>query len=102
MLRDAHTHPRISSISDHRLDIGGVERVFGVEMRVLIRIKFFPGGYGFVEIGENPFAVGDVIGLIEVMKSFHEVLADAAGTITAFPADDEEPVMAGQVLAELG
>ena len=47
-------------------------------------------------------AVGDVIGLIEVMKSFHEVLADAAGTITAFPADDEEPVMAGQVLAELG
>ena len=47
-------------------------------------------------------AVGDVIGLIEVMKSFNEVAADQAGTITAFPADDEEPVMAGQPLAELG
>jgi biotin carboxyl carrier protein len=35
------------------------------------------------------------------MKSFHEVLADQAGTLTAFIADDEEPVMAGQPLAEL-
>ena len=47
-------------------------------------------------------AVGDVIGLIEVMKSFNEVHADQAGTLTAFIADDEEPVMAGQPLAELG
>ena len=46
-------------------------------------------------------AVGDVIGLIEVMKSFNEVVADQAGTITGFPADDEEPVMAGQPLVEL-
>ena len=47
-------------------------------------------------------AVGDVIGLIEVMKSFNEVLADQAGVLTAFVAEDEEPVMAGQPLAELG
>ena len=47
-------------------------------------------------------AVGDVIGLIEVMKSFNEVTADQAGTISAFLADDEEPVMAGQPLVELG
>jgi biotin carboxyl carrier protein len=46
-------------------------------------------------------AVGDVIGLIEVMKSFNEVLADQAGTITAFVVEDEEPVMAGQALIEL-
>lgn len=46
-------------------------------------------------------AVGEVIGLIEVMKSFHEVHAEVAGTIAAFVADDEEPVMAGQVLATL-
>lgn len=46
-------------------------------------------------------AVGEVIGLIEVMKSFHEVTADQAGTISAFLADDEEPVMAGQPLVEL-
>ena len=54
----------------------------------------------FKEIGDV-VAVGDVIGLIEVMKSFNEVLADVAGTITGFPTDDEEPVMAGQPLVAL-
>ena len=47
-------------------------------------------------------AVGDVIGLIEVMKSFNEVKADIAGKITKFIAENEEPVMAGQILAEIG
>jgi acetyl-CoA carboxylase biotin carboxyl carrier protein len=46
-------------------------------------------------------AVGDVIGLIEVMKSFNEVKADAAGKIVKFIAGNEEPVMAGQPLAEI-
>jgi acetyl-CoA carboxylase biotin carboxyl carrier protein len=44
---------------------------------------------------------GDVIGLIEVMKSFHEVHADSDGTITAFHADNEDAVMAGQPLATI-
>jgi biotin carboxyl carrier protein len=44
---------------------------------------------------------GEVIGLIEVMKSFTEVKAEAAGKIR-FVADNEEPVMAGQPLAEIG
>lgn len=47
-------------------------------------------------------AVGDVIGLIEVMKSFHEVKAEVAGTGIRFVVENEEPVMAGAVLAELG
>ena len=46
-------------------------------------------------------AEGDVIGLIEVMKSFNEVKADATGKIARFLAENEEPVMAGQPLAEL-
>lgn len=46
-------------------------------------------------------AVGDVIGLIEVMKSFNEVKSEVAGTIARFVAENEEPVMAGQVLAEI-
>jgi len=54
----------------------------------------------FKSVGDK-VAVGDVIGLIEVMKSFNEVLADQAGTITAFVVEDEEPVMAGQALIEL-
>ncbi|OYU37929.1 MAG: acetyl-CoA carboxylase biotin carboxyl carrier protein subunit [Pseudorhodobacter sp. PARRP1] len=46
-------------------------------------------------------AVGDVIGLIEVMKSFHEVKSEIAGSAITFVIDNEEPVMAGAVLAEL-
>lgn len=46
-------------------------------------------------------AVGDVIGLIEVMKSFHEVKAQAAGVIGAFLVENEDAVMAGQPLATL-
>ncbi len=45
--------------------------------------------------------VGDVIGLIEVMKSFHEVKADAGGKIVRFLVENEEPVMAGQPLADV-
>ena len=44
---------------------------------------------------------GDVIGLIEVMKSFHEVKASAAGKISAFLVENEEAVTAGQPLVEL-
>ncbi len=49
----------------------------------------------------DTIAVGDVIGIIEVMKSFNEVKADKAGKIEKFVADNEEPVMAGQPLLEL-
>jgi acetyl-CoA carboxylase biotin carboxyl carrier protein len=46
-------------------------------------------------------ALGEVIGLIEVMKSFIEVQADAAGKIARFLVDNDEPVMAGQALVEV-
>ena len=46
-------------------------------------------------------AVGEVIGLIEVMKSFIEVHADVAGRIVKFVADNEAPVMAGEPLVEV-
>ena len=59
-----------------------------------------PDQPAFKVVGDT-VAVGDVIGLIEVMKSFHEVTVDQAGTLVAFIAEDEEPVMAGQPLIEL-
>ena len=59
-----------------------------------------PDQPAFKVVGDT-VAVGDVIGLIEVMKSFHEVMADQVGTLVAFIAEDEEPVMAGQPLIEL-
>jgi len=46
-------------------------------------------------------AVGDVIGLVEVMKSFHEVKAEAAGKVTKFLVENEDAVMAGQPLLEI-
>ncbi|MCB1499517.1 MAG: biotin carboxyl carrier domain-containing protein [Bauldia sp.] len=46
-------------------------------------------------------AVGDVVGLVEVMKTFHEIKADSAGTLTRFLIDNEDAVMAGQPVAEV-
>ena len=46
-------------------------------------------------------AMGEVIGLVEVMKSFHEVKSDAGGKIVTFLVENEGPVMAGQPLAEV-
>ena len=46
-------------------------------------------------------ADSDTIGLIEVMKSFNEVKAGAAGKIVRFLAENEEAVMAGQPIAEI-
>ncbi|WP_394691005.1 acetyl-CoA carboxylase [Hoeflea sp.] len=54
----------------------------------------------FKDVGDK-VSKGDTIGLVEVMKTFHEVKADADGTISAFPVDDSDPVMAGQTIAEL-
>jgi biotin carboxyl carrier protein len=45
--------------------------------------------------------VGEVIGLIEVMKTFNEVKADTAGKIVRFLAANEEEIVAGQPLVEL-
>jgi len=46
-------------------------------------------------------AVGDVIGLVEVMKTFIEIKSEAAGTFSAYVTDDAAPVTAGAALAEL-
>ena len=46
-------------------------------------------------------AADDVIGLVEVMKSFHEVEAGVAGKNIRFSVDDADAIMAGQVIAEV-
>ena len=46
-------------------------------------------------------AATDVIGLVEVMKNFHEVTAEASGRAIRFRVEDGEAIMAGQVLAEI-
>lgn len=46
-------------------------------------------------------AVGDTVGLIEVMKTFTPVTAEEAGTIVAFHVENEDAVMAGQPLYDI-
>lgn len=47
-------------------------------------------------------SAGDVVGLIEVMKSFHEVKAEEGGTVAQILVENEEAVSAGQDVIELG
>ncbi|MDE0114023.1 MAG: acetyl-CoA carboxylase [Albidovulum sp.] len=54
----------------------------------------------FKEEGDD-VAVGDTVGLIEVMKTFHEVKSDCAGSVSKFLVGNEDAVMAGQPLAEI-
>ena len=54
----------------------------------------------YKEVGDK-VAKGDVIGLIEVMKSFHEVVADADGNIVSFGVENEEAIMPGMTVAEI-
>jgi acetyl-CoA carboxylase biotin carboxyl carrier protein len=49
----------------------------------------------------DAIAVGDTIGLVEVMKSFHEVKSEVAGKVAKFLAENEDAVMAGQPLVDL-
>ncbi|NVO58530.1 biotin carboxyl carrier domain-containing protein [Rhodobacteraceae bacterium B1Z28] len=45
--------------------------------------------------------VGDVIGLVEVMKTFIEIKSDMAGTFAGYAVENEAAVSAGQTLAQL-
>ena len=44
---------------------------------------------------------GEVIGLVEVMKSFHEIKADVSGTVAKFHLENEAAVQAGQVIMDV-
>ena len=54
----------------------------------------------YFEEGDQVSA-GDTVGLIEVMKSFHEVKAEEEGTIARFLVENEEAVDAGQDLLQM-
>jgi biotin carboxyl carrier protein len=46
-------------------------------------------------------AEGDTVGLIEVMKTYREVRADVAGTVSTWLVENEDEVTIGQELLEL-
>jgi acetyl-CoA carboxylase biotin carboxyl carrier protein len=54
----------------------------------------------FVEAGED-VEEGEVVGLIGVMKNFHDITAEADGTVTEFFVENETEVDAGDELLVL-
>ena len=44
---------------------------------------------------------GDVVGLVEIMKTFHEIHSDAAGRVARFLVENSELVDAGQDIIAL-
>ncbi len=47
----------------------------------------------------DPVAVGDVVGLVEVMKQFSEVTSEVSGRIVRFVVANEAPIEPGQTIA---
>lgn len=56
-----------------------------------------PDGKAFVEIG-TAVKAGDKLLLVEAMKTFNEIVAPRAGTVTAVFIDDGQPVEYGEPL----
>jgi acetyl-CoA carboxylase biotin carboxyl carrier protein len=59
-----------------------------------------PESEPYFEEGDQVSA-GDTVGLIEVMKSFHDVKAEEEGTIARYLVENEEAVDAGQDLLQM-
>jgi len=59
-----------------------------------------PDSPSFVEEGDS-VEPGTVVGLVEVMKQFHELRSEVAGRIRAFTVDNEGVVGAGDAVVEL-
>ena len=59
-----------------------------------------PDADPFVEEGAA-ISAGDVVGLIEIMKTFHEIRSDADGVVSRFLVENEELVDAGQDIIAL-
>lgn len=72
------------------------------EVRAMLPGTFYrkpaPDQPNYKDPGDS-VSVGDVLGLIEVMKSFHHVVCEHEGTLGEFLVDNEAPIKAGQVLA---
>lgn len=54
----------------------------------------------FVEPGDEVEA-GETVGLVEVMKNFHDIEADSSGTVGEFLVEDEAEIEADQPLVEV-
>jgi acetyl-CoA carboxylase biotin carboxyl carrier protein len=49
----------------------------------------------------DPVAVGDIVGMIEVMKTFTHLASEISGRVVRFVAENDDAIMAGQALVEI-
>jgi acetyl-CoA carboxylase biotin carboxyl carrier protein len=59
-----------------------------------------PGADPYVSEGDEVKS-GDVVGLIEIMKSFHEIHSDTEGKVARFLVENTDLVDAGQAIIVL-
>jgi len=59
-----------------------------------------PDKPAYKEVGDS-VAPGDVVGLVEVMKTFYEVKAEGSGRIGKFHVENEAAIQAGDPIADL-
>ncbi|WP_254546917.1 acetyl-CoA carboxylase [Halomarina pelagica] len=59
-----------------------------------------PDDPSFVEVGDE-VSEGDTVGLVGVMKNFHEITAPRDGTVTDILVENESEIEAGRELIEL-
>ena len=60
-----------------------------------------PGGRR-LRLRGRPRRGGDVVGLVEIMKNFHEITSDEEGVVARFLVENEDLVEAGQDIIALG
>jgi acetyl-CoA carboxylase biotin carboxyl carrier protein len=59
-----------------------------------------PDAEPFVAEGAT-ISAGEVVGLVEIMKSFHEIKSEESGTVERFLVENDDAVEAGQDIATL-
>lgn len=59
-----------------------------------------PGKPPFINVGDA-VAVGQVVGIVEIMKQFTEIQAEVAGTVESFGVDEGAMVNPGDILVIL-
>ncbi|MEO8460805.1 MAG: acetyl-CoA carboxylase biotin carboxyl carrier protein [Dokdonella sp.] len=60
-----------------------------------------PGAAAFVQVGQK-VKLGETLGIIEAMKMFNQIEADASGTITAILVENGQPVEFDEPLFVIG
>ncbi len=87
--------------TDEPLPLATAEHVITAPMIGTFYAAPSPGEPPFVEVGD-PVEVGQVVGVIEAMKIMNEIVADAAGIVTAILVANAQPVEYGSPLIRLG